>query len=143
MIAFKYSFFAVIATLLNLFFQYVSFLAYTGIADIYVAMFIGTLVGLVAKYVLDKKYIFHHKPVNKKQDVKKFMVYTLTGVFTTIIFWGTEIGFDLIFGGEIAKYIGAVIGLTIGYIAKYYLDKKYVFIKQLPDDFTYPKKSEV
>ena len=127
MIAFKYSIFAVISTLINLFFQYLSFRSYTGLADIYVAMFIGTLAGLVAKYVLDKKYIFYHKPENKKQDAKKFMSYTLTGGFTTVIFWGAELGFDMMFDGEMAKYIGAIIGLSIGYIAKYNLDKKYVF----------------
>ena len=27
-----------------------------------------------------------------------------------------------------AKYIGAVIGLSIGYIIKYFLDKRFVFI---------------
>lgn len=131
MIALKYSSFAVIATLLNLLFQYLSFQIYTGIADIYIAMFVGTLVGLVTKYVLDKKYIFYHKPQSKKQDIKKFMSYTLTGGFTTTIFWGAELGFDWIFGGEMAKYIGAILGLSIGYIAKYYLDKKYVFNIQI------------
>jgi len=127
MIAFKYFICAVISTLVNLVFQYLSFQAYSGFADIYVAMFIGTLAGLVTKYLLDKKYIFYHKPENNKQDAKKFISYTLTGGITTIIFWGTELGFDVIFGGEIAKYAGAVLGLSIGYIAKYKLDKKYVF----------------
>ena len=49
-------------------------------------------------------------------------------VFTTIIFWGTEIAFDTLFQDPNAKYLGAVIGLSIGYIIKYFLDKKYVFI---------------
>jgi len=51
-------------------------------------------------------------------------------VFTTIIFWGTEIGFDVIFDNDNAKYLGAVIGLSIGYIVKYFLDKKFVFINK-------------
>ena len=87
----------------------------------------GTLAGLLAKYVLDKKYIFYHKPENKMQDAKKFVSYTLTGVATTLLFWGTEISFDAVFSNEYAKYIGAVVGLTMGYISKYFLDKKYVF----------------
>ena len=49
------------------------------------------------------------------------------GVFTTLIFWGFEITFDYIFNNENAKYAGAVIGLSIGYIVKYLLDKKFVF----------------
>ena len=37
------------------------------------------------------------------------------------------ISFDILFGGEVAKYIGAIIGLSIGYTIKYQLDYKYVF----------------
>ncbi len=50
------------------------------------------------------------------------------GIFTTIIFWGTEIGFNAIFENQNAKYIGAIIGLSIGYAIKYFLDKKFVFV---------------
>ena len=56
------------------------------------------------------------------------MLYSLMGVFTTIIFWGMEIAFDILYADLNAKYIGAIVGLTIGYIIKYFLDKKYVFI---------------
>ncbi len=90
-------------------------------------MFFGTLAGLILKYILDKKYIFYHKPKNKKDDGKKFALYSLMGVFTTFIFWGFEIGFDFAFHSEIAKYIGAILGLSIGYVVKYFLDKKFVF----------------
>ena len=127
MIAIRYAAFAVIATLLNLLFQFLSLLIYTGMASLYVAMAAGTLAGLIAKYILDKKFIFYHKTESKKQDVSKFFFYSLTGVFTTFIFWGTEILFDAMFETEIAKYIGAVIGLAIGYVIKYYLDKTFVF----------------
>lgn len=131
MIAIKYSLFAVISTLLNLLFQYLSFLVYVGFGSLYVAMFIGTLAGLVSKYVLDKKYIFYHIPKDKKDDAQKFMLYTFMGVFTTVIFWGTEIGFDAFFDNENAKYAGAIIGLGIGYVIKYSLDKKYVFVERV------------
>jgi putative flippase GtrA len=93
-------------------------------------MFIGTLAGLVAKYILDKKYIFYHTPQNKTDDAKKFILYSFMGIFTTIIFWGTEIAFNALFQSPNAKYLGATIGLSIGYIIKYFLDKKYVFIQQ-------------
>jgi len=91
-------------------------------------MFLGTLAGLVAKYLLDKKFIFYHTPKDKKEDAKNFMLYSFMGVFTTIIFWGTEIAFDTLSCHPYAKYIGAIVGLSIGYIIKYFLDKKYVFI---------------
>lgn len=128
MLAIKYTIFAVISTLFNLLFQYVSFRLYSEFGSLYVAMFFGTLAGLVAKYILDKKFIFYHTPKDKKDDAKKFALYSLMGVFTTIIFWGTEIAFDTLLQDPNAKYLGAVIGLSIGYIIKYFLDKKYVFI---------------
>jgi len=127
MIAIKYILFAAIATLLNLAFQYLSFLAYSGFASLYVAMFMGNVAGLISKYVLDKKYIFYHTPESKVHDAKKLAAYTFTGGFTTLIFWGTEIGFDFLFDHEYAKYLGAAIGLSIGYTAKYFLDKHFVF----------------
>lgn len=49
------------------------------------------------------------------------------GVFTTFIFWGVEISFDYFFKNNNAKYLGAVIGLSIGYLIKYFLDKNFVF----------------
>ncbi len=128
MLAIKYTIFAIISTLFNLLFQYFSFLVYEGFASLYLAMFIGTLAGLVVKYILDKKFIFYHKVENKKDDAKKFALYSLMGVFTTIIFWGTEIAFDALSTNENAKYLGAIIGLSIGYVIKYFLDKKFVFI---------------
>ena len=130
MLVIKYSIFAVVSTVFNLFFQYYSLLIYSDIASLYIAMFIGTLAGLVVKYILDKKYIFYHTAKNKGVDAKKFLLYSFTGVFTTIIFWGTEIAFDYFSYNPNAKFLGAVIGLNIGYIIKYFLDKKYVFIHQ-------------
>lgn len=124
---FKYSFFALIATIINLFTQFISLAIYSQDFSLYIAMFFGTLTGLIAKYILDKKYIFYYVVKDKKEDSQKFILYSIMGVFTTLIFWGFEIGFDYIFDSEIAKYIGAIIGLSVGYITKYFLDKKFVF----------------
>ena len=123
----KYSFFALIATIINLFTQFISLAIYSQNFSLYIAMFLGTLTGLITKYILDKKYIFYYVVKDKKEDSQKFILYSIMGVFTTLIFWGFEIGFDYIFDSEIAKYIGAIIGLSIGYITKYFLDKKFVF----------------
>jgi putative flippase GtrA len=124
----KYIIFALISTLFNLVFQYFSFELYSGFGSLYSAMFFGTLAGLIVKYILDKKFIFYHVVENKKEDAKKFALYSLMGVFTTLIFWGTEITFDTLLQDPNAKYLGAVIGLSIDYIIKYFLDKKFVFI---------------
>lgn len=128
MLAVKYALFALVSTVINLLFQYVSFTVYSGFSALYVAMFFGTLSGLLAKYILDKQYIFYHIPKDKQDDAKKFILYSFMGVFTTMIFWGTEIMFDTLLEAENARYLGAAIGLSIGYIIKYHLDKKYVFV---------------
>lgn len=127
MIAAKYALFAVISTLLNLAAQYLSFWLYSDFGSLYVAMFFGTLAGLLSKYVLDKKFIFYHTPTDRMDDTRKFILYSLMGVFTTIPFFATEMLFDYVFTHEGAKYFGAVIGLTIGYVSKYFLDKRFVF----------------
>ena len=50
------------------------------------------------------------------------------GIVSTVIFGGTELLFDAVFHrfGN-AKYFGVAIGLTIGYIGKYFLDRRFVF----------------
>ena len=119
---------AVFFTLFRLLFRYFSFGIYNGWGSLYIAMFIGTLAGLIVKYVLDQKFIFCHEVKDKKYDAKKFACYSLMGVFITIIFWGTEIAFEHLSQDSNAKYLGAVIGLSIGYVIKYFLDRKFVFI---------------
>lgn len=128
MLAVKYALFALVSTMINLLFQYVSFTVYNGFLALYIAMFFGTLSGLLAKYILDKQYIFYHIPKDKQDDAKKFILYSFMGIFTTMIFWGTEIIFEMFLEAENARYLGAAIGLGIGYIIKYHLDKKYVFV---------------
>jgi putative flippase GtrA len=130
-IASKYSLFAILATLINLSVQEIVIRIYDGSFPIYLAMMFGTLAGLVSKYLLDKKTIFGFITTSHREDLGKFTLYGLTGVVTTAIFWGFELGFDSLIGGKIARYMGAVIGLSIGYGVKYQLDKRYVFARQL------------
>lgn len=129
-IAIKYSFFAALATLANLLAQEISFSIYVGPYSIYLAMAFGTLTGLITKYLLDKKYIFAFKTRSAHENVKTFIGYGMTGVVTTLLFWGFELGFDALIGGKTARYLGAIIGLAIGYGVKYRLDKRYVFLPQ-------------
>ena len=119
--------FAIIATISNILAQELSTYLYFGRFYILISIIFGTGVGLVVKYILDKKYIFKYKTQNTKQDGKLFVLYTIMGVFTTVIFWGFEFGFDYFFETKEMRYLGGVIGLMIGYICKYYLDKKFVF----------------
>ena len=87
----------------------------------------GTGVGLVVKYVLDKRYIFRYQTRGMAHDGRTFLLYALMGVATTVIFWGFEFGFQAAFGTREMRYLGGVIGLAIGYVTKYGLDKRFVF----------------
>jgi len=127
-LVFTYAIFAAISMMVNLLTQHIFFFLYSGIGSLYVGMFSGTLTGLVVKYLLDKKFIFNYRISEKKDHLVKFTMYSFMGVFTTLIFWGCEIFFHHIIAGSSSKYIGAVIGLTIGYSIKYYLDKAFVFV---------------
>lgn len=127
MIAVKYSLFAILATACNLIVQYICFLFYAGEKSIYLALLVGTMAGLVSKYFMDKYYIFNQSSQSQQQSSEQFFYYSLTGVFTTSLFWGAELSFNAIFESEKAKYIGALLGLGTGYFIKYRLDKKYVF----------------
>jgi putative flippase GtrA len=49
------------------------------------------------------------------------------GLVTTAIFWVTETVFWMIWGTDGARELGAILGLSVGYITKYLLDRRYVF----------------
>ncbi len=126
-LAVKYALFAGIATLANIGSQYAFLLVCDHPLCIYPAMACGTLAGLVIKYLLDKRYIFYHRTESAREDLAKFIIYSFMGIVTTLIFWGTELLFHHLFDFPQAKYLGAAVGLTVGYIMKYHLDKRFVF----------------
>lgn len=126
-LALRYTLFATIATLVNLLTQEAVVQLYGGSYSLYLSMAVGTVTGLVCKYLLDKHYIFAYSTQSGQEDLHKFVAYTLTGGFTTALFWGFELGFEFWFETRAARYLGAVIGLSIGYAVKYRLDKHYVF----------------
>ena len=124
---FLYIYFSLIAMTLNIFSQYLVFSLHDNEYTIYVAILVGTTLGLISKYSLDRVYIFKYNINNIYDYSKNFALYTFTGIFTTLIFWIFEYSFYILFDNNVAKYIGAIIGLTIGYTVKYVLDKKFVF----------------
>jgi putative flippase GtrA len=96
-------------------------------SGIWLSIVVGTGTGLVVKYLLDKRFIFRFTPQNAGHDSKTFVLYTLMGVVTTAIFWVFEYGFWRAFGTAQMRYLGGMTGLVLGYLAKYHLDKKFVF----------------
>ena len=92
----------------------------------------GTLVGLVVKYLLDKRWIFFDRTEGLAAQGAQFGLYALMGVVTTAIFWASETAAWLIWRTDLAREAGAVVGLTIGYVTKYRLDRRFVFREVAP-----------
>lgn len=127
-LALRYTLFALIATVVNIVTQDIATAIYTGAHALWLGIFAGTGTGLVTKYLLDRRWIFMQARGSLAEHSRKFSLYTLMGVATTVIFWGTEWLFDHLSGGdEFWRYFGAVVGLAIGYITKYRLDRRFVF----------------
>lgn len=123
----RYALFAVIATVANLGIQRVIMRLGDHALVFFAAVLVGTLVGLVIKYVLDKRWIFFDVGTGLKQHGRKFGLYTAMGLITTAIFWSTESAFWFIWRTEAMRELGAVLGLTVGYVVKYQLDRRFVF----------------
>ncbi len=123
----RYSLFAVIATVANLLTQRLVLVFGTSALYFAGAVATGTLIGLVVKYILDKRWIFYDDSTWVKAHGEKFTLYTVMGIITTAVFWGFETTFWYIWQTDLMREIGAIIGLTIGYVVKYKLDKRFVF----------------
>ena len=132
-IAVLYSLFGALSTGINIFCQMLSIWIYKGPYSIEFSIVIGTLSGLPLRYVLEKKFIFQYNSQNIQHDGKLFVLYSFMGVFTTLIFWLTEYAFHLIFLTDGMRYVGAILGLSLGYYVKYQLDKRFVFVKSSLD----------
>ena len=126
-LAITYAILALIATAANIGTQDLATRIYTGSSSVFLSVLAGTGIGLIVKYVLDKRYIFKFRARDAAHDGKTFFLYTLMGLVTTVIFWGFEFGFDHLFQTREMRYLGGIIGLAIGYLAKYKLDKRFVF----------------
>ena len=126
-LAIVYTIIALIATAANLLAQALAVRVWTGLWQIEVSVLVGTAVGLVLKYVLDKAFIFRFKAENAAHDLLTFILYTGMGAVTTLVFWGFEFAFYHAFEDKSLRYLGGLIGLGIGYWAKYHLDKRFVF----------------
>lgn len=123
----RYATFAVVATIANLATQRI--VLHYGDTGLYFAVAVGagTIVGLVIKYALDKRWIFYDLETGMKNHSRKFSLYTAMGLITTAIFWGTETLFWLIWQTDLMRELGAILGLSVGYIVKYNLDWRFVF----------------
>ena len=124
----RYIAFAGVAIATNLAAQALVFAAYSGPLKLAIAIAVGTIVGLVVKFELDRRMIFYAPRQTAGATGVTFLFYASTGLFTTAIFWGIEtLAYFATGGAPGSQYAGGFIGLSIGYLVKYQLDKKFVF----------------
>ncbi|MGF6465692.1 GtrA family protein [Paraburkholderia youngii] len=122
-----YAMFAAISIAANIGLQKLSLITYSGAFSVPLSVVVGTGGGLVVKFLLDKLWIFRYQHRDLSHGIQSFLLYTVMGLATTAIFWGFEFGADAIYHSEPARFTGGAIGLVIGYVVKYRLDKKFVF----------------
>lgn len=123
----RYTTFATLATLANLATQREVLLFGNSPSVVILAIAAGTIVGLLIKYVLDKRWVFYDSQTGVLEHGKKFTLYVGMGLITTAVFWGAECAFWVIWNSDAMREIGAILGLSVGYAMKYYLDRRYVF----------------
>ncbi|SEJ39868.1 GtrA family protein [Demequina mangrovi] len=126
-VALLYALFAAIATAVNIGTQALVDAALVHDLDLYIALVIGTVAGLVCKYLLDKRWIFGFAARSRAHEARTFVIYATFSVVTTVIFWGTELMFEAIWGTDRMRYLGGALGLALGYASKYFLDKRITF----------------
>ena len=126
-LACRYMLFAVLATAVNLGTQHAVLWVWPALAP---AMAAGTATGLLTKYLLDKRWIFADRSTGLANHGRQFGLYAAMGVFTTAFFWGTELAFAQAFDSALMRDVGAVLGLALGYAAKYQLDRRFVFVSE-------------
>jgi putative flippase GtrA len=151
--ALRYVAFAIVATVTNIAVQEIA-IHTSPVSPLAVSILAGTIAGFAVKYVLDKLYVFADAYQDRASEARKVALYGAFSVLTTIIFWGCELAAWTLYETSLAKYTGAVIGLAIGYAAKFALDRKYVFVSGAgrvdrsdpgldPELFTKPNNSDL
>jgi putative flippase GtrA len=126
-IALIYTLVSALATVANIATQALVMALYDGAFAIQLSVLFGTATGFPIKYVLEKKHVFEFQADNLAHDTRLFILYGFMGVFTTLIFWGVEWAFQVLFQTDAMRYVGGAIGLTVGSFIKYHLDKRFVF----------------
>ena len=97
------------------------------------ALAIGTGAGLAVKYTLDKRFIFRDRLGGALHLARNFGLYAVMGLATTGLFWGAELLSCLLSSDPHAMYLGGGVGLAIGYVVKYRLDRRFVFTQASSD----------
>ncbi len=98
----RYVLFAVVATLANLITQE-AVIRFAPVAPLTLSILMGTAAGFVLKYGLDKKWVFEDDYGGHRQELQKITLYGAFSVLTTLVFWGFEVAFWMIWQTDLAK----------------------------------------
>lgn len=82
----------------------------------------------IVKFILDKFVVFEKKEVDVKETSKEFSLYFVFAIVTTL----ENIGIQFLLSNFLNTplIVSMIVALTIGYITKFFLDRKYVFKAQ-------------
>jgi putative flippase GtrA len=80
------------------------------------------------KFFLDKLIVFQKKEIKLKATSKEFLKYFIFAIFTTIENVGIQFIITNFFKAPLI--ISVIVALSIGYLTKFFLDRKYVFKKE-------------
>ena len=122
----RYVLFAILATLANLATQELV-IRTAPVAPLTSSIVMGTAAGFILKYWLEYIWVVDDGYSGHRSELQKIILYGAFSVLTTLVFWGFEVAFWVIWRTDFAKYAGAVLGLAIGYAAKFVLDRTFVF----------------
>ncbi len=93
---------------------------------------IGSIVAVgityIIKFFLDKYLVFKKTSLKIKETSQEFFKYFGFAILTTIENIGIQFIFTNIFKAPLELSI--IIALSIGYLTKFFLDRKYVFTKE-------------
>jgi putative flippase GtrA len=81
----------------------------------------------IIKFFLDKYIVFKKSSLKIKETSQEFLKYFGFAILTTILNIGIQFILTNLFNAPLE--ISFVVALSIGYITKFFLDKKYVFTK--------------
>ena len=114
------------AIFLNIVSQQIFLLFFAGPYSIEISILIGTIMTFFLRFYLEKNFVFLKDKFSFKTESMLYM-YFVSSIFTTLIFWIFEYSFHLFFDTDFLRYIGATIGLLVGFYIKYKIDKGLTF----------------
>ncbi len=82
----------------------------------------------IIKFFLDKYFVFKKSSLKLKETSQEFLKYFGFAILTTIENIGIQFLLTNFF--NTALEVSIIVALSIGYITKFFLDRKYVFTKE-------------